>query len=120
VKSKEIIRFIVVGSVAVLIDFLIYNLCLNVFSTILSKIISFISGSTIAFVANKWWTFGLKNNKSKEIIKFGLLYLFTMLLNTVTNNLIFNSIDDKNLSFIFATGLSSILNFLGQKYWVFK
>ena len=119
-KIKEISRFIVVGCGAVLTDFIIYNLCLTFLPMIHSKIISFLFGSFVAFIANKLWTFERKNNEPNEILKFGLLYLTSLILNTSTNKIIFDSTDNKTISFVFSTGFSTFLNFAGQKYWVFK
>ena len=119
-KRKEIIRFFFVGCGAVLTDFMIYNLTLILFPMNYSKVISFICGSLVAFIANKWWTFEQKENKPVEIFKFILLYSISLILNTIANKIIFDSTDDKIMGFIFATGLSTLINFVGLKHWVFK
>jgi putative flippase GtrA len=119
-KRKEIMRFVIVGCGAVLTDFVTYNFSLKLFPMSYSKIISFVCGSLVAFIANKLWTFEQKDNKSVEIVKFSLLYSISLLLNTSTNKIIFDYSGDKAVSFIFATSLSTLINFVGQKYWVFK
>lgn len=119
-NRKEIIRFIIVGSGAVLTDFLVYNFSLMLFSMSYSKVISFLCGSLVAFMANKMWTFEQKENRTYEIVKFTLLYSISLMFNTTTNKVIFDYSGDKLLAFIFATSLSTLINFIGQKYWVFK
>lgn len=119
-NRKEIIRFIIVGCGAVLTDFVMYSFSLKLFSMSYSKVISFVCGSLVAFIANKLWTFEQKENKTIEIVKFSLLYSVSLMFNTTTNKLIFDYSGDKLVAFIFATGLSTLINFIGQKNWVFK
>ena len=119
-NRKEIIRFIIVGSGAVLTDFVVYNFSLKLFPMSYSKVISFVCGSLVTFIGNKLWTFDQKVNRKNEIVKFSVLYSFSLMLNTTTNKVIFDYSGDKVLAFIFATGLSALMNFISQKYWVFK
>lgn len=120
INRKEISRFIFVGFGAVLTDFLIYNLSLRVFTISFSKVISFVCGSLVTFNANKLWTFEKKENRTIEKVKFSLLYSISLMLNTTTNKFIFDYSSDNFVAFMFATGLSTLINYIGQKYWVFK
>ena len=119
-KRKEIMRFVIVGCGAVLTDFVIYTFSLKLFPMSYSKVISFICGSLIAFIANKLWTFEQKENKSAEIVNFSLLYSVSLMLNTITNERVFDYSGDKVIAFILATSLSTLINFMGLKYWVIK
>ena len=119
--KKEIPRFLVAGFSAVGVDLLVYYVLLNILSHSPAKALSFISGTFVAFVINKYWTFERKEKSYKEAIQFAALYFTTLIINVSVNkislglfpNLIF-------LAFLIATGFSTILNFLGQKFWVFK
>lgn len=119
-NRKEIIHFIIVGSGAVLTDFVVYNFSQMLFPMNYSKVISFICGSLVAYIANKMWTFEQKEYRTFEIVKFTILYSVSLMFNITTNKVIFDYSGDKLLAFIFATGLSTLINFIGQKYWVFK
>jgi putative flippase GtrA len=119
-KSKEVFRFVVVGCLAVLTDYTIYYFSSAFISIVYSKVLSFVSGSFVAFLANKWWTFNHTGNQSLQILKFCLLYSVSLIGNTFINAFFFDILNDKIWAFIFATGFSAVLNFFGQKYWVFK
>ena len=118
--KRELNKFLFAGLAAVGTDLLVYYLLLNLLSTEMSKGISFIIGSVVAFVINKYWTFEKPEKSYKEMIRFGVLYLTTLGLNVMTNKIVLDYTDIVLVSFIVATGISTILNFVGQKWWVFN
>lgn len=119
--KKEVRRFLVAGFSAVATDLMIYYFLSHFISHSLAKGVSFLSGTIVAFGLNKYWTFESHAKSWNEAIRFGLLYLSTLGINVVTNffclNIIFHQ---KALSFCFATAMSTICNFIGQKMWVFR
>lgn len=119
--KRELKRFIVAGLFAVGTDLISYYLLLNILMHNYAKGISFLFGTIVAYLINKFWTFQ-KNKKSfKELIQFGLLYFFTLIINVIVNNITLElSGNIVLLAFIVATATSTILNFVGQKWWVFK
>ena len=118
--KRELNKFLFAGLAAVGTDLLVYYLLLNLLSTEMSKGISFIIGSVVAFVINKYWTFEKPEKSYKEMIRFGVLYLTTLGLNVMTNKIVLDYTDIVLVSFIVATGISTILNFVGQKWLVFN
>lgn len=118
--EKELKRFLIAGLCAVGTDLCMYYLLLNFLPTGMSKAISFLSGTIVAYVINKYWTFEKYKKSHKEIIYFGILYSFTLGVNVMTNKIILDNTHIVILAFLAATGLSTILNFLGQKFLVFK
>jgi putative flippase GtrA len=119
-SKKEIKRFLIAGSGAVLTDFVTYYLMLNFLSHNIAKTISFLLGTVVAFILNKYWTFENKQKSFKQIIQFLFLYMLTLTINIFTNSFVLNITGLVLLSFVIATGVSTILNFIGQKWWVFK
>lgn len=118
--KKELKRFVIAGFSAVSTDLGIYYLLMNLFNVNFSKGVSFLCGATVAFLINKYWTFEKKERSFNEIIKFAILYLVTLALNVLTNHIVLDISKIVILAFIVATGLSTVLNFIGQKWWVFK
>ena len=55
--KRELNKFLVAGLSAVGTDLLVYYLLLNFLSSEVSKGISFFTGSVVAFIINKYWTF---------------------------------------------------------------
>ena len=114
-------RFIVTGGTATLIDFIIYMLIRVHIGTSWGKFISMLCANVFSFIANKKWTFGVER---KVTVWMVLQYVFVQALNIGTNVLI-NAISLKLtnmvvLSFVIATGCAMIVNYLGQRFIVFK
>ena len=120
----EVVRYLVSGLSAVATDFLIYMMLYFIFEVnpSISKGISYISGALLAFLINRAWTFdaGKSHHTHIALIKFTVLYAFSFSLNVVINALVLNISEIALLGFSFATGTSIIVNYIGQKFWVFK
>lgn len=118
--NKEIKRFVIAGFAAVGTDLVTYYIMLNFFKYDIAKMLSFILGSIVAFMINKYWTFEKYKKSYKQIVQFAILYIATLAVNTIINHFTLNFFKIIFLAFLIATGASTILNFLGQKFWVFK
>ena len=132
--GRQIRRFLVAGFSAVGTDTAVYFVLINYISHSPAKALSFISGTFVAYVLNKFWTFEQKNYSHSEIIKFITLYASTLLVNVGVNKLclvIFAFGESLWIgilppsapvvsAFLAATGTSTVLNFIGQKWWVFQ
>mgnify|MGYP001258771846 FL=1 len=122
VQNSEIIKFIVVGVLAVVIDGTTYALMVRAigFEHGLSKRVSFILGSIWAFFANKHYTFNSPAPARKEIILFSILYITTYFVNGWIHDITWKKSDLDWLSFLTATTTSTVINYLGQKFVVFN
>ncbi len=118
--KKEMQRFLVAGFSAVGTDLITYYILLNFLHNDIAKTISFLLGTIVAFIINKYWTFEKHEKNNSEIWKFGLLYLSTLGANVLVNKLVLDYTNILIFAFLIATGVSTVLNFLGQKFWVFK
>ena len=118
---KQIGRFSVAGLSAVAVDLLSYYLLINYLSYDISKTLSFVIGAVVAYVINKFWTFEQNNLSLKELAKFALLYTFSLIVNVYMNKLFLDITNNTIIiAFFVATGSSALVNFIGQKWWVFK
>jgi len=119
--KKELPRFLVAGSSAVATDMGVYYLLLNFLSHSPAKAISFLCGTVVAYVLNKYWTFGQDKRSTSEVMRFAALYLTTLSLNVLTNKLTLTVLPGfVFIAFLSATAVSTTLNFIGQKFWVFR
>ena len=100
--------------------FLTNYILLNFLSYDVSKAISFLFGAIVAFIMNKYWTFENYEKSYKEVLQFGVLYGISLTANVVANKLVLEYTSLILLAFLVATGISMTLNFLGQKFFVFK
>ncbi len=135
--KKQIIKFGLIGFLAVFVDLGIYYTLINllvhvlpdeIYRNAVSKSVSFMCGTFVTYNLNKFWTWRKRDQSNKRFVKFMLLYGVSMLVNVSVNSfLIFFlpicKVPDEHiimLSFIGATGMSAVMNFTGQKIWVFR
>jgi len=118
---RQFVSYSMIGIISLLIDIIVYVLLSDFFliSKSLSKIISFILASINSFLGNKIFTFKLKSYNFREPLKFILLYSVSLIANSSTHDFFLN-VFDGFLPFIIASIVSIIINFGGQKLWVFK
>ena len=119
---KEIPRFLVVGGIAVFIDAVVYHLILEFgfLSPSSAKKTSFITGAIWAYFANKYITFSQKQFRTSEPFKYTIVYFFGFLLNSVVHDVTYSFVSYPIFPFLLATVTSTIWNFIGQKWFVFR
>lgn len=121
IKRKELLRFLIGGGSAVLVDYIAYKVFMNMgVDRNIAKGISFVCGSIVGFVINKVWTFESKGFFKAEILRYIALYSCTACINAAINKVTLMVVPIEMLGFLCATGVSTVLNFLGQKYFVFR
>ncbi len=120
--SGEIARYLLVGGVAVLIDAAVYTgiVTADILTPEWAKRVSFIVGSIWAFFANKYFTFRQKRLHVREPFLFAAVYVSGFLLNSFVHDVVLRLTLSKPLSFLCATATSTIWNYLGQKFLVFR
>ena len=124
---------------AVLVDLTAYYIFLNVLpakvlsfisNEALSKTASFLCGMTVTYTLNKLWTWKQRDRSNARLVKFAVLYGVSLFLNVFTNSTLLYLLNEyKNIldlpfkyliAFVGATGMSAVVNFVGQKFWVFR
>lgn len=120
IKKKELMRFLIGGGSAVAADYIIYMLLLRAgMAMSVSKAVSYVCGAIVGFVINKIWTFESKGFSKMEIMRYILLYVVSACVNAGVNRMVMFVANMQLLAFLCATGVSTVLNFLGQKFFVF-
>ena len=120
IQKKELLRFLVGGGSAVATDYIGYRVLLYLgMDMSVSKAVSYICGAAVGFVINKLWTFESKGFSKAEIAKYIILYAVSACVNAGINKLVMLLISVQIVAFLCATAVSTVLNFLGQKFFVF-
>ncbi len=121
IKMKELLRFLVGGGSAVIVDFVVYRILVYIgIDMSVSKAISYVAGAAVGFVINKFWTFECKQLSLKEVFRYIILYACSALANTAVNAVVMCVLPVTLFAFLCATGVSTIINFFGQKFFVFR
>ena len=121
INKQEILKFLVGGGTAVIVDFFTYKIFMVLgLERTIAKTLSFICGSIVGFIINKYWTFKSPKFQIKEILKYTVLYILTAFINSQVNKYTLLLFGNEFFAFLCATGVSTILNFLGQKFLIFR
>jgi len=124
--KRELAVFLVVGVLTVCVDFVSYRALIGfeVLDVDMAKAAGFLTGSLFAYFANRFWTFGHKQTAPGSVWRFVVLYACTLGANVLINSLALQMLTDAvgalQIAFVFATGVSACLNFLGMKKFVFR
>ena len=118
----EIYRYIIVGLCSVLIDFLFYYIFIyfEFLDLNYSKRLIFIMGAIFIFYANRTYVFKVDKKKLSQYILFSLLYFTSFILNSIIHDYVFLISGLTLISFLSATFISTAINFIGQKFIIFK
>ena len=120
---NKIVRFIIVGGIATIIDFVflyVFKEFLN-FNVIIANTLSFIISVTYNYIASVTWVFDIDINRNKKI-QFILFIIFSA-IGLIINNLILHVLTDiisihYLISKVIATGIVMVFNFITRKLFL--
>jgi putative flippase GtrA len=122
--GTQVWRFIVTGGLSAIVDFGLYvallaaGLHVNV-----AKTISFIAGTTTAYLINRRWTFQAPPSRARFIAVM-MLYALTYGVQIGINYLFYMTWDDKPwrvpVAFVIAQGTATVINFVVQRAVIFR
>ena len=118
--NREIKRFILIGLISTLINYLVYILTIKIYSNIpLSSFLGYSSGLVYSFIFGKKYVFkDLSKINTKLITKFLLIYFFGGLGMTVIIYFLIEFGLNYKAAWIFGLIFSVINNFIGCKLYV--
>ena len=123
----QIGRFVLVGSLSAVVDYGIYQVLLHLdLHAALAKAISFICGTTTAYLLNKRFTFDVSDSGGAgRFTGFLLLYGTTFFVNVGVNQLALHLIPDgttarTTIAWVLAQGAATTINFLVLRTVVFR
>ncbi len=120
-KKTNIIKFLIVGGTSTLIDYFIYMIISLRINLITSKCISMVCACIFSFFANKNWTFNIKTKINRKMLSSYIsVQIINIGVNTFSNYLLFQILHSKTISFVFATGIALVVNYILQNHFVFK
>jgi putative flippase GtrA len=120
----KVLKFGLVGVIATLLNYGSFYLLYKIFGShyLLSSVTGYISGVLLGYFLNKYWTFVKQVDISKNyLVGYFLVYLVSLVVSqlfllVLVEVMFLNPL----VSNIFAICVSTVLNFTGSNYLVFK
>ena len=127
-NRTQLQRYLVVGLLSVLTDYAVYQLLTGRgLSSAAAKGLSYVAGMILGFVGNKSWTFRSARRSPGEVLSYLGLYSATLGLNVGVNEAaqsilatVISSTWSATFAFLVATGVTTVVNFLGLKFITFR
>jgi len=122
--KKQFSRFIVIGLISTLVNYLIFFGALHYLSLqyLVASAIGFIGGVIVGFFCNKSWTFESRDTKSRDIVvKYSAVYLASLVIGMICLKIMVDFLYfSPELANFLVIGVTTCTNFVGVKTFVFK
>ena len=126
-------RFLVTGGLSAIVDFGLYLVFLRLFASTwdatedvrvnVAKTLSFIAGTTTAYLINRRWTFQAPPSRARFIAVVAL-YAVTYLVQVGINHIFYFQFAGEPwrvpVAFVIAQGTATVINFIVQRAVIFR
>ena len=111
-------RFLLVGGISTLINYIIFSALLTFLKQlpVIATAFGYVSGVGVGFFGNKYYSFQSFSKDISETLRYLGVYLSTFLVSLVLAHFINANV----LSYLFIVGVTTVLNYLGCQFLVFK
>jgi len=131
--KTQVWRFLVTGGLSAVVDFGLYLLFLRLFAMFwdvdedlrvnVAKTLSFIAGTTTAYLINRRWTFQAAPSRARFLAVVAL-YAVTFLVQVGINYLFYVQFAGQPwrvpVAFVIAQGTATVINFVVQRTVIFR
>lgn len=117
-------KFLFVGGFFTILNYAIFYVLFRFFGVhyIVSSATGYTIGLILGYFVNKFWTYGVsKDSKEDYAFKYLLVYMVSLVTGALfLKFLVEYLLIDERISNVFSIGLSTMTNFLGTNFLVFK
>ena len=122
--KTQVVRFVITGGLAAVVDFGLYVAGLHVGLNVnVAKSLSFVAGTVTAYLINRRWTFQAPPSKARFLAVM-LLYLLTYTVQVGINYIFYMKFAHEPwrvpVAFVIAQGTATVINFIVQRSVIFR
>ena len=122
--STQLTRFVLVGVVAFVVDLSCYQTLLTIGLWVhLAKALSFVAGTTTAYLINRRWTFQGRGGRAEYasiMALYGLTFVVQVGMNAVMLAVLPPFVGEYTCAFVVAQGVATAINFIVQRTVIFR
>ena len=121
--KEQFLKFILVGITSTVINYSIFYVFNSYFflNYLFSAFFGYVVGVFVGYSLNVRWTFGVKKDEERSLVKYLLIYLLTLIIAIILLYSLVAALNFKpHIAYIFVVVFATLTNFIGMKYWVFK
>jgi len=124
----QLVRFVLTGGLSAVVDFGLLVLLMHLgLGHTAAKALSFVAGTTTAYLINRRWTFRAEPSR-KRFLAVVVLYALTFALQVGLFSVLFDALSARGLAltvvqvvgFVVAQGVATTVNFVVQRGVIFK
>lgn len=120
----QTVRFVATGGLSAVVDYGLYRILLLCGLPLsLAKSISFVVGTTTAYLINRRWTFKAEPSRARFVAVVAL-YAVTFAVQVGINAVLNHTLPDdwwrNPLAFVVAQGTATVINFVVQRVVIFR
>ncbi len=122
--KTQVVRFTLTGGFSAIVDYGLYILGLAAGLHVnLAKSLSFVAGTTTAYLINRRWTFQAPPSRTR-FVAVVVLYALTFAVQVGINWVLYRTLPDQWWrtpgAFVVAQGTATVINFVVQRAVIFK
>lgn len=122
--QTQLVRFVLTGGLSAVVDYGLYVALLAAGVPVnVAKSISFVAGTTTAYLINRRWTFRAEPSRARFVAVVGL-YAVTFAVQVGINGVLHTSFPDTwwrvPAAFVIAQGTATLINFAVQRAVIFR
>ena len=122
--KTQILRFLITGGFAAVVDFGLYVAGLSVGLNVnVAKSLSFVAGTATAYLINRRWTFQAPPSRAR-FVAVCMLYGLTYAVQVGINYVFYMQFEDQPwrvpVAFVIAQGTATVINFVVQRAVIFR
>jgi putative flippase GtrA len=122
IQNSSLAKFLIVGGLSTILNYLCFYALINLYVDYrISSALGYISGLIFGMYLNKNWSFESQQSLLKITPSYLTVYFVSLGTSLLFLNFLVESLNiPESISNIGAIGLSTVMNFIGLKLFVFK
>lgn len=120
-QLRQAVRFVLVGILNTIVGYGAFFILLNYFDYLAALLVSYGVGILHSFLWNKYWTFRSGGVRIAEFLKFNSVYVLSLVVNAAALAALVEVLRlDPKLGQLLLLPVTTLISYLGHKYWSFR